>query len=376
MLAVVSFAAGRLTLAPEENPRAASHPLVEQSVPADARPANAAIANSDYRQIVTVQVTTVDHKAGSYLLHATGRIESDDSRTYRILAGIDGRLSSLTNTPAGTIVHKGEKLATFFNNEFVKVEQAYFFSLQTLDRVKASNRQIDIEQAEETVRSNEETLFALGMGEAQVREIAQTRQALRDIDIVSPVTGIVIARNLSPDQRVERGTEMYRIVDLSKVLIFARVLPGEMSVLRPGTKGRVVVHQTEAILEATVSPAVPLFDAERGFLQLKLEAQNPGLVLRPDMYVDIDFNIPTPSGISVPKEVIFDKGLQKIVYVEIADNMFESRVVELGATFGDRVLIQRGLSKDDRVVVSSNFLLDSESRVRGETLRAAVSGSR
>jgi len=94
------------------------------------------------------------------------------------------------------------------------------------------------------------------------------------------------------------------------------------------------------------------------------------------MYVDIDFNLPTPSGISVQREAILDKGLEKIVYVETADHMFESRVVELGTTFDDRVLIQRGLSKGDRVVVTGNFLLDSESRVRGETLRAPVRGSR
>ena len=214
------------------------------------------------------------------------------------------------------------------------------------------------------------------MGEAQVREIAKTRQAIRDIDIVSPTTGVVIVRNLSPDQRLERGTEMYRVADWSKLWIFANVPPGEVSALKPGTKARVVVRETGTTLSATVSSTVPLFDKETRLPQVKLEAHNPQLVLRPDMYVEVNFEIPSRSAISILKTAVIDKGLDKIVYVETDDNVFEPRIVEPGSTYGDQVLIHRGLAKGDRVVVSGNFLMDSESRIRPEPLRAAVSGSR
>ncbi len=154
------------------------------------------------------------------------------------LRGVMGRLSTLGNNSPGTVVRKGEKLATFFSNDLVKAEQAYFFSLQTLARVKTSNRSADLRQAQDGVRASEEALLSLGMGEPQIHELAKTREATRDIEIVSPADGLVVARNLFQQQRMERGAEIYRIVDMSRIWIFASVLPGEIPVLRPGTKAR------------------------------------------------------------------------------------------------------------------------------------------
>jgi Cu(I)/Ag(I) efflux system membrane fusion protein len=378
VLSVLAFAVGRLALPAEDHSARSDslHRPVGTAAARNGRSSNIVLASFNHRQISGMQVTTVNDHAGAHSLRVTGQVGADESRIYRVIAGSDGRLSGLLSTPPGTIVQKGERLATFFNNELVKIQQSYFFSLQTLARVKAGNRSADNRQADESVRANEETLFALGMGEAQVREIANSRQAIRDIDIVSPVTGMVIARNLSPGQRVERGTEMYRIADWSTIWIFVNVPPGEVSPLKPGTRASVVVRETGTILSATVSSAVPLFDEDSRLPQVKLEAQNPQLILRPDMYVEVNFDIPSRRAISVPKTALIDKGLDKIVYVETDDNVFEPRLVEPGSAFGDQVLIHRGLAEGDRVVVSGNFLMDSESRIRPDALHAAVRASR
>jgi Cu(I)/Ag(I) efflux system membrane fusion protein len=206
------------------------------------------------------------------------------------------------------------------------------------------------------------------MGEAQIREIGNTRQAVRDIDVVSPVTGVIFARKLSPGQRLERGTEIYRIVDLSTVWIAVSVSPEEMASLKPGTMARVVERRTGAVLNAMISSTFLMFDRESRLPWLKLEAHNAGLVLRPDMYVDVEFETSHPTGITVPKEAVLDKGREKIVFVQRVqrdDQLFEPRVVKVGEELGDRVVVKSGLSKGEKVVVSSNFLLDSESRLGG-----------
>ena len=76
------------------------------------------------------------------------------------------------------------------------------------------------------------------------------------------------------------------------------------------------------------------------------------MFLRPDMYVDVEFRAPAPTGISVPAEAILDSGMQKIVYLETSDGVFEPRPVELGTSFGNRVTVKRGLAEGDRVVTS------------------------
>ena len=106
--------------------------------------------------------------------------------------------------------------------------------------------------------------------------------------------------------------------------------------------------------------------------KLRLEADNPGMKLLPDMFVDLEFLAEAPVGISVPAEAVLDSGLRKIVYLQTADNIFEQRPVEVGTAFGDRITITRGLSPGDRIVSSGNFLLDSESRIRNNTLHTTT----
>jgi len=98
-------------------------------------------------------------------------------------------------------------------------------------------------------------------------------------------------------------------------------------------------------------------------LQVRLEAANPRFTLKPDMYVDLEFAVRAPTGLVVPKEAVIDSGLRKIVYVDKGNGYFEPRTVRTGWRMGDRVQIVEGLQAGEHIVVSGNFLVDSESRM-------------
>src|SRR5262249_4153619 len=89
-----------------------------------------------------------------------------------------------------------------------------------------------------------------------------------------------------------------------------------------------------------------------------------GFLLRPDMFVDVEFQVALPQAIAVPVDAVIDSGLRKTVYVEAADGGFSPRAVETGWRMGDTVQITKGLEPGERIVVAGNFLLDSESRLR------------
>jgi Cu(I)/Ag(I) efflux system membrane fusion protein len=127
---------------------------------------------------------------------------------------------------------------------------------------------------------------------------------------------------------------------------------------RPGTTFR-----------ATVSEALSSFDSESRTLKVRLDAANPDLILRPGMFLDVEFPITLPPAISVPAEAILESGLGRIVFVDRGKGVFEPRRVETGWRFGDRVQIVRGLNTGETIVVSGNFLLDSESRMQQGDLR-------
>jgi Cu(I)/Ag(I) efflux system membrane fusion protein len=138
---------------------------------------------------------------------------------------------------------------------------------------------------------------------------------------------------------------------------------GSDGAFRPGTRVKVNVPELGKVVNATVSSAVPLFDETSRTLKVRLEADNPGLLLRPDMFVDVELEGGVPEGLSIPADAVLDSGLRKIVYVETRDGIFEQRPVEIAAVSGDQVVVTAGINEGDRVVVSGNFLLDSESRM-------------
>jgi Cu(I)/Ag(I) efflux system membrane fusion protein len=113
-----------------------------------------------------------------------------------------------------------------------------------------------------------------------------------------------------------------------------------------------------------VSDIPPRYDAASRTLKVRLELENPGAVLRPDMLVDVDLAVERPAALAVPADALVDAGVRRTVFVERGEGAFEPRDVEVGWRHGDRVEIVRGLEAGERIVVSGTFLVDSESRIR------------
>ncbi len=331
----------------------------------------AVVLSPEKQQMIGARVEAAAKSSGSRVIRTTGRVEADDNRVYRLTAVTDGRVQSLGDNPAGALVKKDEVLATFYSKEFRNAEQAYLGSLTGVERLRNAGRDTDDKTggSDANLRINEEQLRALGMGDPQIKELARTKQITRDIEVTSPVDGVVLERNISREQRFEGHVELYRIADLSKVWILADMLGDDTHLLKPGARVRVNVRELSKTILATVSSAPPLFDPMSRTLKLRLEADNPGFLLRPDMFVDVEFNSAAPVGISVPAEAVLDSGMHKIVYVETSDNVFEPRTVEVGAAFGNRIAVKKGLNEGDRVVTAGNFMIDSESRMKAPVPR-------
>src|ERR1035438_3561759 len=82
------------------------------------------------------------------------------------------------------------------------------------------------------------------------------------------------------------------------------------------------------------------------------------------MFVDVDFSVALPKAVTIPADAVLDSGLRKTVFVDRGNGYFEPRAVETGWRSGDRVEIVHGLEVGERIVVSGNFLIDSESRMQ------------
>src|SRR2546430_3039192 len=231
------------------------------------------------------------------------------------MAGAEGWVQSVKKNPAGTLVKRDELLASLYSREFRNAEQAYLGSLASLDRLKGSHDQEDPGRSNDaSLRINEEQLRSLGMGEPQIKELAKTRQITRDITLTSPIDGIVLSRDVSPGQRFEKGTEFYRIADLRNVWITADLFGGDTQFFAPGARVKATIRERGKTVFATVSDTPPLFDPASRTLKLRLEAENPGFVLRPDMFVDLEFSAKAPRGLADRKSTRLNSSHSQISY--------------------------------------------------------------
>lgn len=319
--------------------------------------------SAERQQLIGIRVAAATTSTGLRTIRTTGRIVPDDNRLFRIQAGFDGWVDSLADTPPGTVVKADQKLATLYGPEIRSAELNFVAFVNGIERVKQAQPDADQKQVLASRQVSEEQLRLLGMGDKEVNELATTHHVNNSLDLVAPADGVVLSRTISPHQRFEKGAELYRIADLRTVWIVADV-HGNEGEFKPGMHAKVRVPELGKIFDATVSSTVPLFDETSRTLKVRLVAENPRLELRPEMFVDVEFETKVPPGLSVPADAVLDSGLRKVVYVESSDGVFEPRPVEVAGVFGDQAILAGGIHEGERVVVSGNFLLDSESRMR------------
>jgi membrane fusion protein, copper/silver efflux system len=320
--------------------------------------------STERQQLIGIRTATVERSGGENSLRTVGRVAVDETQVYRLTSSVDGWILKTYPKATGSLVKRGEPLLTFYGRDFLGTEQAYFYSLDSLDRMKQAGpvpeQQMKTSLAQ--IQQNKDSLLAMGMGERQVEEIAASRKLTQEILLTAPVDGFILARNVSPGLRFDRGIEFYRVADLSRVWIVADLQESDAGTLHPGSVAKVIWKGS--VLQARMTDSAPQFDAPSRTLRIRLESANPGAALRPDMFVDVELPLHLPHALTVPADAVVDSGRRSVVYVASGESMFEPRAVEVGWRYGERVAITRGLAAGERVVTGGNFLLDSESRLR------------
>ncbi len=318
------------------------------------------------QQVIGIKVAKAEKTAWADTVRLLGRVVPDETRIYRINAATDGWVKKMLPVTTGSLVQKDELLATFYAPEFFSAMKAYLYGLRSLERFQKGNaetkEQIDVTDA--NVENYRNALRNLGMTEHQLDEIMRTRQGGEHVEIRAPAAGFVLNRNITMGERFQRGTELYRIADLSRVWVLADVFENESRFFRPGAPVK-VTHPTEhKTFHGRVADVLPQFDPATRTLKVRIEAENPAYALKPDMFVDVDFPVTMPPTLTVPSDAVLDSGIKKIVFVDRNNGFFEPRLVETGSRLGDRVEITKGLMAGEAIVVSGNFLIDSESRMK------------
>jgi Cu(I)/Ag(I) efflux system membrane fusion protein len=223
--------------------------------------------NPEKQQLIGVKVMTVEKTSWNHTLRALGRVIPDENRIYRINAATDGWVKKVLPPTTDSLVKKDELLASYYAPEFFSAMKAYLYGLRSFDRFEKSGQetkgQLDLTDA--NIENYRNALRNLGMTEHQLDEIKSSRKGGDQVEIRAPEAGFILSRNLSLGERFQRGTELYRIVDLSKVWIVVDTFETEAASFKPGMPVRVSAPNLGKTFSARAARVPPRFNpATRG----------------------------------------------------------------------------------------------------------------
>jgi Cu(I)/Ag(I) efflux system membrane fusion protein len=323
------------------------------------------------QRLLGIRLATVERSSATRSVRVVGRVVPEDIRVYRINSGVDGFIRETYEDSVGTLVKKDRRLATYYSPEFLSVASGFLAASERVPGAVGNDGSRTMpfpgalsKQGVSSLQGYTDRLRNLGMSDVQLKRVADSRQLPQSIDVVAPVDGFILARNISPGQHFDHGMEFYRIADLARVWVVAEVYQREISYLRPGGLAQITLRDEGPRLSARITDSLPQSEAGGESVKLRLEVENPRFVLRPEMLVDVDLPVRLASAVTVPVDALIDSGAHARIYVEHGEGIFEPREVETGWRFGEQVEILYGVQPGERVVVAATFLVDSESRLR------------
>ncbi len=196
------------------------------------------------------------------------------------------------------------------------------------------------------------------------------------ITIVAPISGYITRKWVVEGDFVMPQKPLYEISDLSTVWVIGKVFEGDIPKVKKGMR---VLFKPDAALGRIFSGEIeyiyPEFEMDTRTARVRVTVKNEGGVLKPGMYGKIEISGEKSSVVAVSREAVIDSGVEKYLFVSLGEGHFEPRVVKTGVRFGDYVEVHSGVKEGEVVVVSSHFLIDSESKLKASRRGFGGAGS-
>jgi Cu(I)/Ag(I) efflux system membrane fusion protein/cobalt-zinc-cadmium efflux system membrane fusion protein len=330
-----------------------------------------------FAQNIGVQSVEVTRTDIPFTIRTVGNITYNDAQVAWITTKYDGWIEKVYVNYVGETVGVGQKLFEIYSPQLVTTQKEY---LQAIDyaRQLAGGAYPEIAaRSRSLVDSARERLKYWDIADDQIAELERTREPKRTLALVSAVRGVVVQKM---DQALEgmfvkAGMNLYKVADLSTVWAEVEIFENQAPWLKVGQSARLESpYEPGRTYSGRVRYIYPFLSNKTRTLRVSIELPNPGLELRADMYANVTLDVPSARQVLVvPSEAVIRSGKREVVVVMMGEGRFQVRKVELGVS-GDGVLaVTSGLSEGERVVVSAQFLIDSESNLR-EAIRKIVGG--
>ena len=304
-------------------------------------------------QTVEVQPMDVDQE-----IRAVGIVAYDETGLSTIPAWIPGRIERLHIKETGATVKRGQPVMAIYSEPLVAAQEEFLVALDSGA------------YGEQLRKQTRRKLRLLGMKPGQIDRVAETGEVQEAVTVYATASGTVTELKVREGQYVAEGAPLYSVADLDTVWIDAEVYERHLKAIDEGMKVRL---ETDAFPDEELTGEVtfihPVTDPQSRTTKVRIELDNPDGKLKPGMYATAFFKNggkgdeaggQDPVELVVPRSAVIRKGKSAAAFVEVEDNVFERRDLDVGRVTDERIVVRSGLSAGDYVAYQGGFLLDSE----------------
>lgn len=316
------------------------------------------------RQITGIRTAEVAVRPLAREIRTVGLVVADERRVRRIQTKVSGWVEELYVSFTGEPVKAGDPVLALYSPELVASQREYLLARETFG--DGSRTGLDETARRGLLQDARRRLELLDVGPSQLAALERSREATRRVVLCSPIAGFVTFKPVLQGTYVTPDMELYTVADLARVWVWADVSEDEIPLVAVGQEATIEVPAaTTAHRAGRVAFLEPTLDVATRSLRVRFDVDNADGTLRPGMYATVRIERPLGDVLALPEEAVIDTGVRQVVFVEVAAGRFQPREVSLGRKGGDAYEVLAGLGAGERVAVSAQFLLDSESRLRG-----------
>lgn len=296
-------------------------------------------------------------------INTVGYVDYDESRLSHVHLRTDGWVERLYIRSEGERVEKGEPLFELYSPTLVTAQEEY------LQALAIGNKSL--------VGASQERLIALGLTRKQVNALGQSRRVNQKVVIHALQDGVVATLNVREGMYVKPATEVLSLADLSSVWVLAEVFEQQSEWVKEGQVAQVrLSYLPGRQWEGRVEYIYPSLNPKTRTLKVRLRFDNVDEQLKPNMYADVTlYGGAKQEVLYVPREAVIRTGDSQRVVLALGQGRFEAREVIAGLESGEYVEIMSGLNEGDEVVVSGQFLIDSEASLKASLMRMSSHAS-
>ena len=322
--------------------------------------------STDRQQMIGVTYVAVAKIPLRSTVRTVGIGAVDRLHNWDFVSRVEGYVQKLFVSSRGEAVKLGQPLLTIYSPELLATEQEFLSILSARDQAQKSGDSGALGNAEQLVQAARKRLELWNITDAQIDDLASSRQASDTLTLFSPFDGVVLDLKANQGAHVMPGDDLVDVADLSSLWVWADFYQEDLPLLKPGLP---VTITSNAIPSEKISGKIAVVDSLINSVQrtvrVRIDVDNQSGRLLPDMYVNVALELDAGEGLAVPVSAVLPTGQHDIVFVDKGEGRLEPRFVELGRKYGDFYAVTSGLTEGERVVNSANFLIDAESRVQG-----------